>query len=96
MSTDSMVDDGESTFFRVRIRFSNFGDGESWGKWHRSSYASLDYTSREDAEREAIGAWRIWDLSDRKRDIQVEVVEVYMTLSPIARIEPAYIDRFSE
>jgi hypothetical protein len=93
MSTDNMVDDGETTFYRVRIRFATFGDGESWGKWQRSSYAAMNYAEREDAERAAFDAWRRWDSSDDRRDIQVEVVEVYMTISPVARIEPATVDR---
>jgi hypothetical protein len=90
MSTDNMVDDGETTFYRVRIRFSVL---DGWDKWHRSSYASMDYAEREDAERAAVDAWRSWDNSDRRREIQVEVIEVWMTISPVARIEPAAVDR---
>jgi hypothetical protein len=89
MSTDNMVDDGESTFYRVRIRFA---DEDDWSQWYRPSAAPADYLSHEEAEQKALKCWRI---VDAKR-CQVQVIKVRMSIEPVARIEPAHVVRMRD
>jgi hypothetical protein len=89
-----MVDDGTTSFYRVRIRFAA---GDGWSRWHRSSAASLNYANYDDAEEAALGCWRTRDSDGEwRKEYQVQVVEVRMSIEPVARVEPPHAFRMRD
>lgn len=86
MITNNLVEVGEWTFYRVRIRYP-VADG-SWGQWHRSSVAPADYVTLTEAEETALRCWRNSDV-----DPQIEVIEIVMNIAQSSRVAPAHTYR---
>jgi hypothetical protein len=89
MSTDNMVDDGTTSFYRVRIRFAA---GDGWSRWHRPSAAPLEYAELYDAEEAALECWRVRGAPEEfRKEYQVEIVEVTVKIEPVSRVNPATV-----